>query len=111
MAQIYRSGTEYLANQVTITRGTIADITAVGVHHAINPNAIPDVDDFTMVQLVDGTAEPPDPLAEAGKVDVLSLIGPRDGDVVLTPGDYQRYVLIQTATEDIIRRIDVLTIL
>lgn len=42
---------------------------------------------------------------------MLSLVGPRDGDVVLTPGDYQRFVLVQTATEDIIRKTDTVTIL
>ncbi|MGI5493782.1 hypothetical protein [Microtetraspora malaysiensis] len=110
MADIFRTGTEYLANEITIKRGTITDITAVGVYHAANPNQIPAVEDFALVQLVDGVKKPPDPLAEAGKIDVLSLIGPRNGDVTLTPGDYQRYVLVQTATEDIIRRIDVLTI-
>ncbi|MGI5493893.1 hypothetical protein [Microtetraspora malaysiensis] len=109
MAEIFHTGTEYLANEITITRGTVSDITAVGVYHAINPNQIPAVGDFTMVTLADGTKTPPDPLAEAGKIDVLSLIGPRGG-TTLTPGDYQRYVLIQTATEDIIRRVDVLTV-
>ncbi|MEV4321004.1 hypothetical protein AB0J37_02095 [Microbispora rosea] len=111
MAEIYRTGTEFTANQVTLTRGSVADITAVGVFHSTDPSVIPEVEDFTTVQLVDGTAPDPDPLAEAGKVDVLALVGPRNGDVVLEPGDYQRWVLIQTATEDIIRRPDVLTIL
>ncbi|MFF4779398.1 hypothetical protein ACFY05_41945 [Microtetraspora fusca] len=110
MAELFNTATEYLANEITIKRGTITDITAVGVYHAINPNQIPAVDQFTRVQLVDGVKKPPDPLAEAGKIDVLSLVGPRNGDVTLPPGDYQRYVLVQTATEDIIRRIDTLTI-
>lgn len=111
VAEIYRTGTEWTANDVTITRGTVADITAVGVYHSADPSVIPDVADFVTVQLVDGVKQPPDELAEAGKIDVLALVGPRAGDVVLTPGDYQRWVLVQTATEDIIRRPDVLTIL
>ena len=52
-----------------------------------------------------------DPLADGQNTDVLSLIGPRDGDVELIPGDYQRWVLITTATEDKIRRVDVLEVL
>lgn len=111
MAEIYRTGTEYTANQITLTRGTVGDITAVGVFHSTDPSVIPAVEDFTIVQLVDGTATPPDELAETGKVDVLALIGPRGGDVTLTPGDYQRWVLVQTALEDIVRRPDVLSIL
>lgn len=111
MAEIYRTGTEYTANQITLTRGSVSDITAVGVFHSTDPSVIPEVDDFTIVQLVDGTTTPPDELAETGKVDILALVGPRGGNVTLPPGDYQRWVLVVTATEDIIRRPDVLTIL
>lgn len=110
MAEIYRTATEWLANEVTITRGSIGDITAVGVYHTANPNEVPAPGDFTIVRLVDGTADPLDPLAEAGKIDIVSLVGPRGGDVTLAPGDYQRWVLVQTATEDIIRRVDVLQV-
>lgn len=109
--EIFSTSTEYIANEITISRGTVADITAVGVYHSEDPNSRPDVTDFTTVQLVDGTVPDPLPLADAGKIDVLSLVGPRDGDVVLTPGDYQRFVLVQTATEDIIRKTDTVTIL
>lgn len=111
MATIYSSGTEYAANALTILRGTVSDITSVGVYHTLDAEEIPVVGDFTTVTLVDGTAEPPDALSEAGIIDVLSLIGPRAGDVTLTPGVYQRWVLIVTATEDIIRRPDTLEIL
>lgn len=111
MAQIYNTGTEYVANQITISRGNVADITSVGVHHAADPNTVPAVEDFTTVTLVDGTAQDPDPLAEAGKIDILSLIGPKNGDLTLSAGDYQRFVLIQTATEDIIRKVDTITVL
>lgn len=111
MAEIYSSATEYLANALTITRGTVADIVSVGVFHTSNPAIIPTVVDFTSVTLIDGVANPSDPLAEAGVIDILSLIGPRNGDVVLVAGDYQRYTLVTTATEDIIRRIDTVTVL
>lgn len=109
--QLFHSATEYVANSITLTRGTVADITAVGVYHDTDPSVVPAVEDFTTVTLVDGTTSPPDPLAEAGKVDVLSLIGPRGGDATLAPGDYQRWVLISTATEDIIRKTDTVTVL
>jgi len=111
MAELYRTATEYVANEITLLRGSAADIVEVGVYHDEDPNNVPAVEDFTPVALVDGTASPPDPLAENGRIDVLSLVGPRDGDVELQPGDYQRWILIKTATEDIIRKVDVLTIL
>lgn len=112
MAQIFSTGTEYVANEVTITRGSVDDIVAVGVYHDTDPDTVPAVDDFTTVTLVDGTADPPDALSEEGKIDVLSLIGARDeADLALTAGDYQRWVLLQTSTEDIIRKVDVLEVL
>lgn len=107
MAELFSTATEFLANELTILRGTSADITAVGVYHDVDPQVVPAVLDFTTVALV----EAPDPLAEGDKIDVLSLIGPRDGDLVLTPGDYQRWVLVTTAVEDVIRQVDVLEVL
>jgi hypothetical protein len=109
--ELFTSATEYVANELTILRGTVDDIVSVGVYHTTTPNDIPTVAEFTTVTLADGTADPPDPLAEGGKIDVMSLIGPRSGDVTLTPGDYQRYVLVVTATEDIIRRVDTVEVL
>jgi hypothetical protein len=107
---IYNTGTEYVANAITMTRGVIADILSVGVYHNVNPATIPAVGDFTTVTLVNGTTIPTPDLAEVGFVDILSLIGP-GGDIVLTAGDYQRWCLIVTATENIIRKIDTITIL
>lgn len=107
----YAGGTEDLANEVTLHRGNVADILTVGVYHSLNPNISPAVADFTTVQLVDGVTDPDDPLAEAGKIDILSLVGPRSGDVELAAGDWQRFTLISTAREDIIRKIDTVTIL
>lgn len=103
----YTMGTEYLANEITLQRGTPADITGVGVYHNINPNTKPAIGDFTMVDLIDSG-----PLQEGTKTDVLSRIGPKVGaDLDLAaPGDYQRWVLIQTADEDIVRKVDVVTI-
>lgn len=112
MAEIYRSATEYVANELTIVRGSVANIVTVGVYHDVDPGVIPTVAQFTTVTLIDGVANPSDPLAEAGKIDVLSSIGPKVGaDLVLTPGTYQRWVLITTADEEIIRRPDTLDIL
>ena len=112
MATKFTTATEYIANQITILRGTVANITSVGVYHNTDPNIVPTVAQFTTVSLVDGVKDPPDANSETGKIDVLSLIGPKIGahlDLV-TPGDYQRWVLIQTANEDVIRKVDVLTI-
>lgn len=109
--QLFNTGTEYVANQITLLRGDVADILAVGVLHLAPSDPVPAVEDFTTVTLVDGTAEPPDPLSEAEKIDVLSLIGPKIGaDLALEPGTYQRWVLVQTAAEDIIRRPDTVTV-
>jgi hypothetical protein len=78
------------------------------VYHNINPNTKPALGDFIEVTLVDGTG----PLADGTKIDVLSLIGPKVGaDLSLAaPGDYQRWVRVSTATEDIIRKVDIITI-
>lgn len=109
--QLYAGATEYVANELTILRGSTADIVTVGVFHSLDPNVSPLVTDFTTVTLVDGIANPGNPLAEAGKIDVLSLLGPRAGDVQLTPGDYQRFILVSTATEDVIRKVDTIEVL
>lgn len=106
MVEIYRSGTEWTANQITLTRGSVDDIVSVGVHHATADEDPPTVDDFTEVTLVSEG----DPLAEGDRVDVLALIGPR-GDIQLEPGEYQRYVLVTTESEDIIRRVDTVEVL
>jgi hypothetical protein len=106
MVTIYSTGTQYLANELTLTRGSVADITYVGVYHNVNPAIVPTVAQFTQVTLV----KPGDSLAEGTKIDVMSLVGPRAGQVSLAPGDYQRWVLVKTATEDIIQPVDVVTI-
>lgn len=102
MARIYADSTEYVANEITDLRGSPGDIISVGVYHTTGTET-PGVEDFTAATLVDGVADPDAPLAEAGVVDVLSLIGPRDG-IALAPGVYRRWVLVTTAAEDIIRR-------
>ncbi|MQB01468.1 MAG: hypothetical protein GEU78_14445 [Actinobacteria bacterium] len=110
MATVYNSATEYAANQITFIRGSVDDVVSVGVYHDVDPNNVPDVIDFTTVTLVDGVNDP-GPLTETNRIDVLSLIGPRAGDMALTPGDYQRWVLIVTAAEDVVRPIDIVTVL
>lgn len=105
----YTMATEYTANELTLTRGLVSDIVYVGVYHNINPNTKPALTDFTQVTLVPGSGA----LAEGTKIDVLSLIGPKVGAHLnlAAPGDYQRWVRVSTATEDIIRKVDVITIL
>jgi hypothetical protein len=114
MVTQYSTATEYTANELTILRGTSADIVSVWVYHDVDPNVVPTPDDFTEVTLVDSG-----PLQEGSKIDVLSLIGPGDvglsvpaGDLTLTgPADYQRFVMVVSATEIIIRSVDVLEVL
>ncbi len=51
-------------------------------------------------------------LQEGTKIDILSLIGPTGGQVNLpVAGTYQRWVLITTAAERIIRRPDTIEVL
>lgn len=109
---LFATATEYVSNAVTLLRGEVGDITLVGVYHTLDPDEVPQVDDFTTVTLVDGTADPPDDLAQVGVIDVLSLIGTKEGaDLALAEGDWQRWILLQTATEDVIRKVDVITVL
>ncbi len=116
--ELYSTATEYTSNQLTFTRGGPTQVTAVGVYHTTDLQEVPTVADFTTVQLVDGTAEPEGPLAQAGVIDVVALIGPAEGaDLALTPGTYQRWVLVQTEGvgvrpgESIIRKADTITVL
>lgn len=107
MAQLYSTATEYLANSLTFTRGSVDDVVRVGVYHTLNPTEVPDESDFVTVELV----EPGEPLAQGSTIDVLSLIGPGPGaHLALTPGNWQRWVLVKTSTEIIIRKVDVVEV-
>lgn len=115
MTDLYRSATEYVANELTLLRGTVSDIVSVGIDMESNPATIPVVTDFTTVLLISPTTTPGSPLLDGTKIDVVSKIGPGGGAVspghfTLVQGDYQRWVLITTADEQIIRRPDVVTI-
>jgi hypothetical protein len=104
-SDIWITATEYRRNSLTINSGTIADITAVGVALRSNPNDVPDptgtgLGEFTAVML-----DPAGP-------DVVTLFGPRGGDVPLTSvGDFQVFILVRTDDEDIIRRPSILTVM
>jgi hypothetical protein len=117
-ASLYSTATEYIANAITITRGTVANITSVGIYVNTNPNTVPTVGSFTTVALVDGTGTPPLPaLAVAGEIDVVTKVGPGGSGVTagdlatLTAGSYQVWILIKTSSENIIRKVDTLTVL
>ena len=107
MSDIWITATEYRRNAITLASGTLGDITAVGIALRTNPNDVPDpntaggagfIGEFTEVAL-DGN-------------DILTLIGPRGGDIVpVAPGDYQVFVLVRTADEDIIRDPSTLTVM
>ncbi|MGH1563014.1 hypothetical protein [Mumia sp. DW29H23] len=93
---IASTATENVSNLMPILHGTAADVTAVGVFHTTNPATTPTVDNFVIVTGV--------PSSDGKSVDIQSLIGPRDGDLTLAVGEHQRWLLVKTATEDIIRK-------
>lgn len=109
MAELFSTATEFLANELIFTRGSAADILSVGVFHTQDPLKVPAANEFTEVALVH---QPTDPLAEGSKIDVLSLVGPGTGaDLSLVAGDWQRWVLVQTAKETIIRKVDMVSVI
>jgi hypothetical protein len=83
---IPHSGTEYTANAITLKRGLVTDIITVLL------------------------VKPGDALADGSNLDILSKIGPRSGDVILAAGDWQRWCYVKTANEDILRKVDTITI-
>lgn len=104
---LWATETRYVANEITIVRGAVSDIVRVGVFHSIDPSEVPTPAEFTTVDLVD----PPDALAEGSKIDVLSLIGPDvPADLALAAGVWQRWVLIETSTEKMIFKVDLVTV-
>jgi hypothetical protein len=117
---LYANATEYIANAITLTRGHVSDIVQVGIYVNTSPNIVPTISQFTTVTLVDGTAGGTlPPLAIAGEIDVITKVGPGStgppsvpaGQLsTLTPGSYQVWILIITASEAIIRKVDTLTI-
>lgn len=106
MAEIFQYATEYRRNPLDIASGSVADINAVGIALTTDPNDIPDpggvtdLGEFTEVTL-DDTVDPPE---------VVTLIGPRDGDLNPDVGDWQVFILIRTDDEDIIRQPNTLTV-
>jgi len=107
---LHAAGTEYVRNAITLIDAEVTDVASVGVFHG-DANEIPTVAQFLAAQLVDGVNDPDNPLATPDAVTVVSLIGPRGGVEALTPGTYQRWVLVTTANEDIIRRVDTITVI
>jgi hypothetical protein len=103
---LYSPGTEYTANAITMKRGSAADITWVGVYHGVDPNHTPTLADFQQSTLV----VPPNPMADGSNIDILTLVGP-GGDIQLVAGVYQRWALVKTATENIVRKLDTVTVL
>lgn len=120
MANPPLAGTEYVAHELTFTRGDAGDVSHVGIYAGL-PNIVPDVGnvvgtmagDFTVVDLI----QPPDPLAEGTKIDVLAKITAGASvrlaaDMALAAGDYQLWVLVATgSSEEIVRKTDVLTVI
>lgn len=115
-ATIFSTATEFIFNAITLGRGKVSDIVSVGIYVNTNPNTIPTVGQFTAVTLVDGTATPLPDMAVKGEIDVQTKIGAGGGAIpagdlsTLTTGDYQVWILVVTASENIIRKVDTLTI-
>lgn len=109
----YLHATQYQRNEITLLAGVVGDITSVGVYFDVNPNFSPEVDDFTSVDLVDGTDDPLPALGRVGKIDILQLIGTKSGAhmAIAAPGDYQKFVLVQTISEDLMFKLDTVTII
>lgn len=105
--ELAHTATQYLANALTFSRGGPSDVVSVGAYYGSDPNTVPEVADFTAGTLV----QPGDALAEGDLIDIVVLVGPRDGDITLVAGDYQVWLLITTAKEDVILKMDTVTIL
>jgi hypothetical protein len=105
---LYETERRYVANELTFLRGDSEDVTSVGVYHNTDPSVVPEVVDFVVVDLV----EPPHPLVEGTKIDVMSLIGPGGppAHLALTQGVYQRWVLVTTVTENMMFKVDMVTV-
>ena len=104
-SDIWITATEYRRNRITINHGVVGDITAVGIALRTNPNDVPDPSGSGLGEFTAATLDVSGP-------DIVTLIGPRGGDVVPSaPGDFQVFVLIRTLDEDIIRKPSVLTVL
>lgn len=110
-ATIYNTATEYVWVQLVEIRGTLStDTTTVGMYLTLDPNDIPEVEDFHDGILVKPGTEPlGDPVG--GKTWLGMLIGPSTEPGVFDPGDYQTFTLISVGAENIIRRAGVLTVL
>lgn len=110
-ATIYNTATEYVWVQLIEVRGTLStDTTTVGMYLTLDPNDIPEVDDFFEGILVKPGTEPlGDP--PGGKTYMGLLVGPDTEPGALEPGDYQTFTLISVGAENIIRRAGVLTVL
>lgn len=113
MVTLFTTSTVYTANELTLIRGTSADILEVLIYHNTDPNVVPAYAAMTAVQLV----EAPDPLADGAKIDVLTKVGPGlaalvdPGEVTLAAGDWQRWVGIRTAAEFILASTDVVEVI
>src|SRR4029077_11320550 len=104
-SDIWITATEYRRNSLTINSGTVGDILQVGVALRSNPNDVPDPTGTGLGEFTAVTLDPAGP-------DVLTLFGPRGGDIIPSGvGDFQVFVLIRTADEDIIRRPSILTVM
>lgn len=106
VVEIPRGGTEYVGDPITVGRGSINDILTSKSFHTQDPTIKPIVADFVDPASVIRSSTNP---LWAGVTEVVTRVGPR-GEVTLAPGDWQRWVLLSTADEDIIEATGVVTI-
>lgn len=105
MSDIWITATEYRRNALTIVDGVVGDVVAVGIALRSNPDDVPDPSGTGLGEFTAVTLDPTGP-------DIVTLIGPRSGDIVpAAVGDYQVFILVRTADEDIIRRPSTLTVM
>jgi len=103
----YHGETKYIGDPITMLRGTVADILTVKTLHTAAGQPSPAPADFTETAILVADASHP---LWAGTPEVVTHLGPR-GDVILTVGDWQRWVLLSTADEDEIDAPSTVTIL
>lgn len=106
MSDIWITATEFRRNSLTLVPpAVIGDVTAVGIALRQDPDDVPDPSGTGLGEFTAVTLDPAGP-------DIVSLIGPRNGDIIpAAVGDYQVFILVRTAEEDIIRRPSTLTVM
>ena len=89
--ELYSGATEYVFWQVTEMREALTESHEVGVYFDTEPNATPEVNEFTTAQLV----LPEGDLGDGENTYIAIRVGP-EGETSLPSGDHQAWQLIDT---------------